>query len=47
MVQEISDRFGKAEARTTETRQFISDIKLYIQNISLMGAHRKQVCQQR
>jgi len=36
-VQEISDSFGKAEARTTETRQFIRDIKLYMQNISLMG----------
>jgi hypothetical protein len=47
MVQEISDKFRKAEARTTETRQFIRDIKLYIQNIPLMGAHRTQVCQQR
>ena len=37
MVQEISYRFCKAGARTIETRQFISDIKLYMQNIPLIG----------
>jgi hypothetical protein len=47
MFQGISDRFCKAEARITETRQFIRDVKLYIQNILLMGAHRTQVYQQR
>jgi len=47
MVQEISDKFRKAEARTMETRQFIRDSRLYVQNITLMGAHRTQICQQR
>jgi hypothetical protein len=47
MFQGISDRFRKAEARTTEIRQFIGYIKLYMQNILLMGAHRIQVYQQR
>lgn len=47
MTQEVSDTFSKAEARITETRQFIRDIRLYIQNIPLIGAHRTQICQQR
>lgn len=47
MVQEFSDKFCKAEARTMEIRQFIRDIRLYMQNIPLIGGTPYTGCQQR